>query len=555
MDVAPKGSSSFDPNVLLSLLLIAIPLVYAVTAVLPVNGAKDPIRTLWRCSAAATLIALLLSAGAATYLALFGPGVVRLAVPVPFDGFDSLRLGLRLDVPSAVMLGLISFIGVVILHYSRRYLDGDDGQSRYMRWFLAILASVSLLVTANHLALLWFAWLATSLVLHQLLTFYDDRPQALIAAHKKFISSRIADVCLLIGFTFLSRATGSAELDQIFSQIAASETLSPGAGLAALLLVAAAALKCAQLPFHGWLIQVMEAPTPVSALLHAGVVNIGGFLMIRLAPLMVQAEVAQTLLVVVGSVTAVVASLVMMTRVSIKVALAWSTCAQMGFMLLECGLGAYSLALLHLVAHSLYKAHAFLASGSTVEIWRAQTLAAPASKPTIAAWLGGGIASLAALCGGVFLLDGGASQEPVFFVLTAIVAVAVTPLVARSFGSGISRAVPLLGGAILIAGAYLIWHAVFEHLLVPPERPQAAGTLRIAIVSAAFGLLFALQLALETRPNGRIARALYPPLFAGLYLDELFTRFTFRVWPATLPSLPPPPQTLTLRHDSKENSR
>jgi NAD(P)H-quinone oxidoreductase subunit 5 len=118
------------------------------------------------------------------------------------------------------------------------------------------------------------------------------------------------------------------------------------------LLVASAALKCAQLPFHGWLIQVMEAPTPVSALLHAGVVNIGGFLMIRLAPLMTQSEIAQTLLVICGCTTAVIAALVMTTRVSIKVALAWSTCAQMGFMLLECGLGAYPLALLHIVAHS-----------------------------------------------------------------------------------------------------------------------------------------------------------------------------------------------------------
>ena len=358
---------SSDSNTLSGLLLLSIPLVYSVAALLPLAGAKEQVGTLWRRAAGASAIALGLAAFAATYLAWQGPGVARLAVPIPFNGFGSLRLGLRLDVPSAVMLGLISFIGVVILQYSRRYLDGDSGQSRYVRWFLAILAAVSLLVTANHLALLWLAWFATSLALHQLLTFYDDRPPALIAAHKKFITSRIADICLLIGFTLLASAADSAELDQIFARIASAETLWPGAGLAAILLAAAAALKCAQLPFHGWLIQVMEAPTPVSALLHAGVVNIGGFLMIRLAPVMVEAEVAQTLLVVVGSVTAVLASLVMMTRVSIKVALAWSTSAQMGFMLVECGLGAYSLALLHLVAHSLYKAHAFLASGSTVE--------------------------------------------------------------------------------------------------------------------------------------------------------------------------------------------
>ncbi|MFO0905546.1 MAG: NADH-quinone oxidoreductase subunit L [Pirellulales bacterium] len=535
--------------------LLAIPLVYVTAALLPLAGTKNRIRSLWRRAACASVATLGLATFSAVYLIWNGPGFWRLAVPIPLAGFGPLRFSLRLDAPSAVMLGLISFIGVVILQYSRRYLDGDPGQTRYVRWFLAILSAVSLLVTANHLALLWLAWFATSIALHQLLTFYDDRPPALIAAHKKFLTSRIADVCLLIGFTLLSNAAGSGELDQIFRRIAVAESLWPSAGLAAVLLATAAALKCAQLPFHGWLIQVMEAPTPVSALLHAGVVNIGGFLMIRLAPLMVEAEGAQTLLVAVGSVTAVLASLVMMTRVSIKVSLAWSTSAQMGFMLVECGLGAYSLALLHLLAHSLYKAHAFLASGSTVETWRTQTLVAPAPKPSLVAWIGAGVVSLAALCGVASLLESGPQTDPVLFVLTAIVAVAVTPLVARSVGQDALRAAKYLGGAVLIAGAYLIWHALFERLLATPPGAQSWGMLRVAIVAAAFGLLFVIQVVLETRPHGRLALALYPPLFAGLYLDELFTRLTFRVWPAKLPSLPPPPQTLTLRHDSKENSQ
>ena len=106
-----------------------------------------------------------------------------------------------------------------------------------------------------------------------------------------------------------------------------------------MLFVLAAVLKTALLPLHGWLIQVMEAPTPVSALLHAGVVNIGGFILIRLAELISLAPVAQVVLVVAGSLSAVLAGLVMLSRVSIKVRLAWSTCAQMGFMLAQCGLG------------------------------------------------------------------------------------------------------------------------------------------------------------------------------------------------------------------------
>ncbi|WP_264836966.1 proton-conducting transporter transmembrane domain-containing protein, partial [Klebsiella oxytoca] len=130
----------------------------------------------------------------------------------------------------------------------------------------------------------------------------------------------------------------------------------------------------AVLPVHGWLIQVMEAPTPVSALLHAGVVNLGGFVLIRFAPLLEQAGIARALLLVFGLGTAVLAGMVMLTRISIKVRLAWSTVAQMGFMLLECGLGLYTLAALHLVGHSLYKAHVFLSASTVVRQTRLQSL-------------------------------------------------------------------------------------------------------------------------------------------------------------------------------------
>src|SRR5690606_20955596 len=137
--------------------------------------------------------------------------------------------------------------------------------------------------------------------------------------------------------------------------------------LTIVLVALAAILKTAQLPLHGWLIQVMEAPTPISALLHAGVVNLSGFVLLRMAPMLAQSDIAQALLVIVGSLSAALAALVMLTRISIKIRLAWSTCAQMGFMLMEIGLGLYELALLHLLAHSLYKAYSFLSAGDAVE--------------------------------------------------------------------------------------------------------------------------------------------------------------------------------------------
>jgi NAD(P)H-quinone oxidoreductase subunit 5 len=221
-------------------------------------------------------------------------------------------------------------------------------------------------------------------------------------------------------------------------------------------------------------------------------VNIGGLVMIRLAPVMALAPLAQALLVAIGTVTAVVAALVMTTRVSIKVALAWSTCAQMGFMLVECGLGAWHLALLHLVAHSLYKAHAFLSSGSVVEGWRVRSLA-------------------------------------------------------RAPGAG-RGGVPILGLVIRglsVVVLYLAWSELFGVLLPRPEPATGeiaslARGVSYGVVLAGLLALLGAQVVLALRPYGRLARALHPTLFAGLYLDELFTRLTFRIWPPRLPSRPGP---------------
>ncbi|MEZ4279880.1 MAG: NADH-quinone oxidoreductase subunit L [Myxococcota bacterium] len=543
---------ALDPDFFLGLALLAIPLAYGLAAMMPLGPVRDPVSTAWRRAARAAASGFVLALVAAGAVAVRGAGIFRIfgfgAGRGGADALPALRLDLRLDDVGAVMLVLVAFIGLVILQFSRRYLDGDPGQVRYVRWFLATLATVSLLVLANHLVLVWLAWLGTSIALHQLLTFYDDRAPALIAAHKKFITSRLADACLLGAIALVAGSFGSADLDVVFARLDSDPRIAdaPGVQVAALLFAAAAALKCAQLPFHGWLLQVMEAPTPVSALLHAGVVNLGGFLMIRLAPLIVEVEAAQLLLVVVGSLTAAIASLVMTTRVSIKVALAWSTCAQMGFMLLECGLGAWSLALLHLVAHSLYKAHAFLSSGSAVDVWRLQQQAPPVAKSGLGAWIGAGLVCLVGVAGFARVVLGEPLAAPASFALAGVVAVALTPLVVRALRGALANRLRWLAAALVLAAAYFGWHAVFEHLVALPSGASAMLGLRVAIVVLVFGLTFAVHVAMEVRPNGRIARTLYGPLFAGLYLDELFTRLTFRVWPARRVEAPPPPQTLTL---------
>ncbi|WP_277374503.1 NADH-quinone oxidoreductase subunit L [Pseudomonas sp. AA-38] len=437
------------------------------------------------------------------------------------------RLGLA-------MATLISLLAWVIIEFSARYLQGEPGQRRYLLALLGTLAAVAMVVTSRDLYLLVAAWIVSSLCLHQLLTFYPDRPQAQVAAHKKFLASRLADVCLLLASVLLVRAAGSSELAAILEQVTAR--LQPGGALgwdlqlAAVLLVLAVILKSAQLPVHGWLIQVMEAPTPVSALLHAGVVNLGGFVLLRFAPLLSAVPLAQTLLVLIGGLTAVLAALVMMTRISIKVRLAWSTCAQMGFMLLECGLGLYELALVHLLAHSLYKAHAFLASGETVLQVRQQALQPSRPAPGLAALLLALVLAALAVIGLDQAWRHFVPAHPLPLEALIILAVGLAPWCLR-------RGHALHAGSMLVAlmGLYLLWHLAASWILdLGPQLPGAPLALSLLALSL-FLALYLLQAWIVARPQGALARRLYPAAFAGFFLDEHFTRLTFRLWPVRPP--------------------
>lgn len=503
-----------------------IPLLYVVPALVVRTADLSLVRRNWRLAGAVACLALVL----AVMLALIpaAPQSVHLLALHGTDSLALLQLSIRIDLLTRLMLVLVSFIAWVILRYSRHYLAGDAGQPRYLRSLLLTLAAVVMLITTNNLLVLAFAWIMTGVGLHSLLTYYGERAPARLAARKKFVLSRLADGLLLLALVLLVGSLHTLEIDEIGTRLAAMETVPAAVTASAVLIALSAILKCAQLPFHGWLIQVMEAPTPVSALLHAGIVNIGGFVLIRLAALITAAPAAERLLVVVGSLTAVIAALVMTTRISIKVKLAWSTCAQMGFMLLQCGLGAYELALLHLLAHSLYKAHAFLSSGSTVAAQRVADLAPPARRAGFAARLLSG-----ALCVGLVLLVLHALHRergiPDATAVLAVVLALSLPQLALAGGTAGGRIV-MLGLAGGVALLYGFWHQLFEGRL-GLGVPAVLDGLRMAIPLVLFSALFVLQSWLAAYPQGRLARALYPHVFAGFYLDEAYTRLVARLWP------------------------
>ncbi len=457
-------------------------------------------------------------------------------------GLGGSGFGIRADIVGALVLLLVTFVGWVIVRYSQPYLDGEPPQAHYVRWLMATLTAVSVVVITNHMAVMVVAWMAASMALHRLLTFFSDRPAAVVAAHKKFIVGRAADLCMLGATILFAVSFQTLQIDQIVARSSAPFSLSAQAGV--LLLVMAALLKCAQLPFHGWLIQVMEAPTPVSALLHAGIVNLGGFVLIRFAPLVSEVPAAQTLLVAVGTATAVLAALVMTTRISVKVMLAWSTCAQMGFMLMQCGLGVWDMALLHLLAHSLYKAHAFLSAGGAVRRASLVQLTPTAPLPGVAGLalgvvLGIGMALVAKAAWGV--LVPGIFVSPALWVLGGIVALALVPLVhAQSLRLGGWWLPLLLLGAFGVSFSYVGLHLLFSTWVLPgAAQPPAALWIAVAV---AFILLFAAQSLIRLAPQSMPVRRMYPWFYGGLFLDEKFNSIVFSVWPAPPPTTKPASQ-------------
>ncbi|SDT96737.1 NADH-quinone oxidoreductase subunit L [Halopseudomonas salegens] len=455
-----------------------------------------------------------------------GYGGIALVVMDVLSGWLANHVSDRLGL---VMAALISFLAMVIINFSRGYLQGEPRQRRYLVALLLTLAAVAVVVTTDNLFWLVAAWISTSLSLHQLLVFYPERSSAQVVAHKKFLVSRLADLCLLSATCLLVHAAGSSSIVLILQWVAEHAEGLGGLGwsvhLAALLMCVAVILKSAQLPVHGWLIQVMEAPTPVSALLHAGLVNLGGFLILRFAPLFSAVPSAQTLLVIVGGLTAVLAALVMMTRISIKVRLAWSTCAQMGFMLMELGLGLYEVALVHLLAHSLYKAHAFLASGGTVN--QPGRLPEPMRQGP---GLQRALLALPVALALIFLLHAvWTSWQPEHalpLVSLMVLAVGLAPWCFRQ-GAKVQAAIML----ILLPAAYLSWHVAASFIL--EGAPEATGfQTGLAVMAMLFFIsLYCVQALILERPGSELAQRLYPWAYAGFYLDEFFTRLTFRIWP------------------------
>ena len=443
-------------------------------------------------------------------------------------GVGGLGVSIHLDVISVVMLLLVSFIGWVVIRYTATYLDGEARQGAFTGWLSMTLASVLLLVLSGNLFQLVLAWIATSLFLHRLLLFYPKRVAARRAAAKKFVTARMGDAALVIAAVLLTMAYGTSEIEPILMAARAGTGGSLAISAAGFLAVAAL-LKSAQFPIHGWLTEVMEAPTPVSALLHAGVINAGGFLLIRFADVMLLAPGVLAGLVLVGGFTALFAGLVMLTQPAVKTSLAWSTVAQMGFMILECGLALFPLALLHIVAHSLYKAHSFLASGNAVELIAAHRRPGPVAIPKAGAVARAFVVALA-IYAIVGLGFGFQDKTPQAIALGAILIFGVAYMLAQGLADAAPRALTqrTIGYAVATSISYFalqvlaIWLTSGVLPAVPSPGPLQWVLIVLAVIS--FGAVAVIQAMFPLWAYHPAAAGLRVHLSNGFYANAVFDR-------------------------------
>jgi NAD(P)H-quinone oxidoreductase subunit 5 len=449
-------------------------------------------------------------------------------------GLGAFEIRVAVNPLSLAMAFLVAFVGFAVVSFSVRYLAGDPGEGQFMRFMSLTLGFFFTMVVVDNLWAFLLSWVAKGICLHRLLVFYPDRPKARLAARKKFFLHRLSDAALLLAFIVLARTLHTDRFSGLGAALSGLTTLPFPLGVAAGLLILAVVLKSAQFPLQGWLIQVMEAPTPVSALMHAGLIYSGTFLFLRTSPLLSLATGFRDLLIVNALTTIVVAALAMMIASDIKGALAWSTSAQMGFMLLECGLGLYSVAVMHIIAHSLYKAHAFLSSGSVVEPFRGPELTLSpmlgGSPGRIFLALGTGIA-LTLLSGG--LLGSDLLHDPALLLLGAILSVALARLLLSGLSargrSGFPLLLPTAALVALVSLATFALHRLFEFFLggVLFSAPLPETPLQIAILSGVAIVFLGLLWIEETLPlfgDRPFWKKVYVHVGAGLYSDILLDR-------------------------------
>jgi NADH-quinone oxidoreductase subunit L len=281
------------------------------------------------------------------------------------SGDLEIEIAFLVDGLTAMLLLVVSTVGLLVHVYSIGYMDGDRSMWRFFAYLNLFMFSMLLLILGDNFLMLYVGWEAVGLCSYALIGYWYKKPSAAGAAKKAFVVNRIGDFGFGLGLMMIWTLLGTLDFEAVFGAIGGLEEWQ--ITVIALLLFAGAVGKSAQFPLHVWLPDAMEGPTPVSALIHAAtMVNAGVYMVARANPIFAEAPIAMWVVASIGAFTAIFAALIALTQNDIKKVLAYSTVSQLAYMFLALGIGAWASAIFHLVSHGFFKGLLFMGSGSAI---------------------------------------------------------------------------------------------------------------------------------------------------------------------------------------------
>ena len=290
-------------------------------------------------------------------------------------GQYDLNIGFMVDNLTALMMSVVTFVSLMVHIYTIEYMENDPGYSRFFSFISLFTFAMLMLVMSNNFLQLFFGWEAVGLVSYLLIGFWYKKPTAIHANMKAFLVNRVGDFGFLLGIALIMFYFGTLDYKEVFSRVdtlAGQEFMLMGSSvslvtLISILLFIGAMGKSAQVPLHVWLPDSMEGPTPISALIHAAtMVTAGIFLVTRVSPIVELSNTALSVILIVGSITALFMGILGIFQNDIKRVVAYSTLSQLGYMTIALGVSSYSLAMFHLFTHAFFKALLFLGAGSVI---------------------------------------------------------------------------------------------------------------------------------------------------------------------------------------------
>lgn len=418
--------------------------------------------------------------------ALFIANIFILLIYLPNNISWTWKNVIRINNFSILIWGVVTFFCAIVSSYARHYLKGFTYQFSFTLYSLGFLFSVMLLVISNHIVPFIGSWLLMGIFMAQLIGVNKSWPEACEAAGyaRKFFL--LGTLFLSAGLVFLATKTGFYAIDEIIENLSVLPKYI--VVISALLIMIAAVIQSAMYPFQRWLMSAMTSPTPASALMHAGFVNGAGILLTIFSTLFFESHTL-TLLFLIGGMTAIIAQFTKLLQVNVKQKLACSTIAQMGFMIMQCGLGFFNAAVAHLILHGFYKAYLFLSAGEEIK----KTNPAKASKIMITP-----VQSLIVLLFGSMgavlfsYLTGKGSSMDSGLILTLIVAITVGQVTYNIVKQEIFNSFQKIIFPILLFSIGIILYALLYNAVtfLMGDMPMVDIPVPISAIHIIFGIIF-----------------------------------------------------------------